>query len=401
MNRFLKSAVVILLLLSLCVGAFGCAQDTEQTTSPSDEPSDLVSENVTVPDDGNAGENDEEEFITITDMVGREVDVKKNVERIVDLGNLDGIRTYYQLNVMDKLVGVTDNSVSGWADTSWFVPLARMLPDLLKDYPTVGSGNEPNVQSIMELEPDVIFMATRGADLADTIQAQTGVPVVCIAGLVEKDQMFDMIKIVSQVVGAEERGEELIGYCLDKLQMITNVTDNIPDEEKLRAFHWHVPMEGWSSTHAHYAPIDMAGGLNVADEAEADTYQVTVEQIAAWNPDIIFPQGIHQYQGIEGDDAQEAEGWYTLRRIFADPILQHTTAVQEGKVYHVIGTQGGYDSTTTIIETIYMAKLMYPELFPDLDVREECNNLFIEFYGDQADGVFDDLTAFIHLHTWD
>ena len=120
-----------------------------------------------------------EEKITVTDMLGRNVEVPKDVNRIVCIGP-GALRLIVYLDATDKVVGVED------AEKKWSLygrPYRIAHPELA-DLPTIGQGGPnpvPHPEEIIKVNPDVIFATYVDAQQADNLQQKTGVPVIVLS----------------------------------------------------------------------------------------------------------------------------------------------------------------------------------------------------------------------------
>jgi iron complex transport system substrate-binding protein len=69
------------------------------------------------------------------------------------------------------------------------------------------------------------------------------------------------------------------------------------------------------------------------------------------------------------------------------PDLESIRAVKNGNVYPCFYPYaGGRPQDRNLFNVIYMAKVLYPDEFADLDLEEEGNEIFEAFLG--VDGVF-------------
>ena len=259
----------------------------------------------------------------IIDAVGREVMIPPKVERVVDLALLDGTRTMVELGVSDKLAGVNDvvknfmYGEEGRALSCWFAP-PRVEPRL-KDLLSVGGCREPNIELMKSLKPDIILAYASHAELAEALEEQTGLPVVCIKSSGCLD--FKMIRLVADIMGRQKRAEDLISYSRKKIERIIKITSQLPETKRVNVFFWGWPVQDSPKTIAPYDPIDLAGGINVAMQAKIkpyEIYDITKEQLAVWNPDVILLQ------------------WWTpqtigvrIETILSDPALQTVSAVKK------------------------------------------------------------------------
>ncbi|RJS80785.1 hypothetical protein CW713_07240, partial [Methanophagales archaeon] len=128
-----------------------------------------------------------EKQLTLVDMADRTVTIPRPVERVVPAGIKEGVRALIQLGATDKIVGI-NNYVKKYAfekPSTYWSPIREAAPEL-KDLPDVGGYRNPNMEVILSLKPDVVFEYASIPDIADTIQENTGIPVICI-----KSSQFD------------------------------------------------------------------------------------------------------------------------------------------------------------------------------------------------------------------
>jgi iron complex transport system substrate-binding protein len=327
--------------------------------------------------------------LALTDSADRTVTVSMPVERIASSSMPQDIRTLCALGAADKIVGVPD-IITG--DTAGRFPALYMpYPELL-ELPIAGSPyfGGPNLEIITSLEPDLVIVSY--AD-ADTVQEAIGVPTIATPSIDMNALAFNgfkWLRMMGYVLGEQERAEELNSYFNDKLDEISDITSDTDDKPEVYLAFW----DDFRYTPAIYAPLEAAGGTNVAEDP--GTYgpygpfmwQVSKEQIIAWNPDIIL---IHSYVPAPGHNIP-------MEDILDDADFQDITAVERNEVYYTKGFQFGWDPATGVIESLYMAKLFHEDEFDELDVEEEGNEILEEVYGD--DGIWTEMTELFELHTW-
>jgi len=310
-------------------------------------------------------------YVEIKDMAGRTVKIPEKIERVATLFPAN-LRIIVMLNATDKVVGIS-NYFDRYGDK---LEDALAHPELLKAE-RIGSVREPDMEKIAELKPDVIFIESAYAQLADTIEKNTGVPVICINTSIysgKLDDFYKTIRLVAKILGKEERAEKVIEYLDSEVENVTKRVKDIPKEERPRVF-----LSNWAYRHGigwtviYYAPINLIA-RNVAENIPAHYMEVTKEQIIEWNPDVIF---IHGYKGKSAVD-----------EILNDPALQQVKAVKEGKVYGLFGPYIGYDPKTMIVDLYWAAKVLYPERFKDVDVMKKGEEVFTFFYGKKGAEVF-------------
>ena len=329
---------------------------------------------------------------TFTDTQGREITLDEAPQRIITRAP-DEARVVIALGYGDKLIAgeqatksclcpmTFDNIAEGCLNCYETIIDGRM-PDL----PEISTRYDIYFEEIAKLKPDLIFCGNLKD--AEAFEDKIGCPVVVLGGSgwnFGEDGYYDSIRVAAEALDAQEEAEELISFALNKVEMIESVTKNVDPEKKPKVYFasrgagtgFYDPKEGrdFTRTEPNYDPLVMAGGRNVASEIEGNTVNVPLEQIIAWNPDYIF---------ISNSAAGNNTG---LEFIKNSPELASINAIKEGNVYNCFYPHcRGQPPDRNLLNMMYMAKIMYPEEFKDLDLEKEGNEIFKAFLG--VDGVF-------------
>ncbi|RYG86097.1 hypothetical protein EON77_04410 [bacterium] len=113
--------------------------------------------------------------------------------------------------------------------------------------------------------------------------------------------------------------------------------------------------------------IRIAGGVNAA-EIPGNGRPVTLEQVVAWDPDVII---VGSAPNPENRDA-----------ILHDPRWRQVAAVRNGRVY--ANPSGAYlwdrHSSEAALQVLWAAKTLHPELFADIDVAAETRRFYDRFF---------------------
>ena len=339
---------------------------------------------------------EETKTISLVDIEGRKITLTKKVERIVDLTGLSGTRILIQLGSPQYVFGMTSHGLNVFNPQSkTYHPVQRAIPSMIeKKIVDIGDWIEPNAEKIIALHPDVIIVGWGGKESAEKIEQQTGIPAVCI-GRMDGHFDYDRYRIVGKIIGKENKAEEVIAYLKNKIGMVSDVTNTIPENEKKRVFFWIVPRaDADLRSNGIYDAIDYAGGINVAStEKGIGLYETSKEQVVAWNPDVILVQSSHK------ENMQESYADYlTIEQICNDPVLGATNAVKNKQVYCLRGPRSDWDTAVEASEVFYIAKLLYPERFKKVDVEREGNEIFKELYG--VENLYSDMSKNVGLHIW-
>jgi iron complex transport system substrate-binding protein len=331
------------------------------------------------------------ERMTVVDQADRTVTLYRPVERVVLADLLDGVRTLVQLGAADKIVAtnffVKNYALNPPASHPWS-PVLRAAPEL-DELPSVGMYNDPGKELIVPLDPDMIFTYAGVPEVADTLQESTGIPAVCIVGSGDSFLDFNTHKLVGKVIGKEERAEELISYANEKIDEVAEVTSQLKEKPRVYAVSGCSGKAEITKTWGRYDPINLAGGINVAEEyvISSGSTIVSKEHIIDWNPDIILIHGVFPPHAISIDD------------VLSDPDLQTVNAVKNESVNYTKGYMIGWDPATGLTEVFYLAKLFNSEEFENLDEEEEGNEILEKFYG--VGGLYTDMLDLSDRYRWE
>ena len=326
---------------------------------------------------------------TAVDVWNREVEIPYEVNSIVCLGSM-GPRFAAYLDVVDMMVGAEDMDIEKMSVRFDYSPVYH---EQLKTLPSVGPGggsgeNNGYAEAIIQAQPDVII-AGYNEDDCNELQAQTGIPVVSIRyrtkGFIDEG-FYRSMRVFAEVVGAQERCEEVLSYVDACKADLNDRTKDVPDEDKPRAYTGAVTFNGrhgFAFTYVNFPAFTAVNALNVADvlleertgeaaaEAAAsgkayignDGFEVDLEQIIAWDPDIVFLDPGNM--DLVNDEYANNPGFFDSLR-----------AIQEGQVYTMPSTNAaGPNVTYLLINAYYAGTILYPEQFADINLEEKAGEI--------------------------
>ena len=166
------------------------------------------------------------------DSAGREVEIPVRIGKIAPSGPYAQIILYTLCP--DKLIGLSDPFTK--IQKRYIEEKYINLPIFGKLYGSMGTFN---LEAILKAAPDIIIdMGEKktgiGADL-DTIQSQTGIPVIFIEATLET--MADAYNTLGEMLGLTELSSEMSGYIRDVLAFAEDVRDGIPEAERPRVLY--------------------------------------------------------------------------------------------------------------------------------------------------------------------
>lgn len=342
-NKWLAMLLAVVMVLSFAA----CGQ--EPAPAPQPEPT----TDVTYP-------------VTVKDMAGREVTLEKQPERIVS-GYYISSSACIALGLTDKMVGIEDKSAKR--------PIYKLAAPALIDLPNVGSAKAFDLEACIATEPDLVILPMKQKDTAQTLQ-EMGIATLLV--LPEShEQLIEMFTLIGTATNTVEQAEKLISYYNTKLSAVTELTRDIPDDEK------PVVYLGSTGDILRTAPREMyqaslittAGGKNAGDVLEGSSWtDIDNETFLTMNPDIIV---------IPTDNFAVSSPDYTAEDVMNNPTFSDVTAVKNGAVYQMPVGYEAWDSPVPsgILGTLWMLKTLHPELYPVEQFAADVNEFYTVFYG--------------------
>ena len=268
---------------------------------------------------------------TLIDMVGREVELHEPPRRIISLApSLTEI--LYALGAGDAVVGVTDYAT---------------YPPEVEIKPSVGGGINPNLEVIVALKPDLIFVSA-DANRWDTITQleQLQIPVFGIKP-VGIEGVFASIDKVGQVLGGKREAEELVAGMRRRMATVSEKVKGLARPKVLYVI-WIDPLIVAGGGTVINGLIDVAGGTNVVRIPGFSRY--SLEQVLVHEPDVIV-------LALDGGVPEDRE---VLRRL---PGWREMRAVREGAVRVIDANLINRPGPRIVEAAEFLAGLLHPGVF--------------------------------------
>ncbi len=356
-ERFFLGVLLVALVASL-IG--GCAAAPTATIAPSTPaPIDTIAP-TTCP-------------LQITDALGRTITFDTLPQRIVIAGKATSLLldSFYMFpEASSRLVGYELRMQNGDA----FLKIVD--PDLATK--TVLENNS-STEQIAALAPDLVIMKTYMREsMGPTLEA-LGIKILYV-DMETPDSFYADVRNLGAVLGNSARAEELISYYQANVDVITAKTTGLAKADKPTVLllqqsskdneiAFKVAPAAWLQT----LMVTNAGGIPVwADGADPSGWSVVnLEQVAAWNPDIIL---IVNYSGDAVsvvDQLKTDETWAALK------------AVQNGKIYTFPMDFLSWDQPDSrwCLGMFWAATKIQPDLFADVNMTDEITEFYKTVYG--------------------
>ncbi|MCW4017076.1 MAG: ABC transporter substrate-binding protein [Candidatus Bathyarchaeota archaeon] len=296
---------------------------------------------------------------TIIDSTGTSVEVPADVQRVVALRS-GIVEMMVVLGAEDKLVAIDDYTAGG---TGFGAYIASCCPQLM-DLTVPVSGRSINLEEIVALEPDVVFVGGYGR-LSWVDPLREADLTVVVAHFEEIGNFTRDLNIIAEVVGKEDKADTVASYIQSVLDKVDSTVGDVSAGDQIKAYFCsHDAFHVYGGTTFEHAQIVTAKGINVGAELTTWLPEVSSEQLLVWNPDVIFT-----LTGTSIDD------------ILNDGRIQDVSAIKTGKVYAMPEDGWDFGSLRAILAIEYMASKFYPDKFSGIDMNQEANDFYQTVYG--------------------
>lgn len=336
--------------------------------------------------------------IRVTDIVGREVTLAQPAKRIV----LGEARHMAVLGLMhDDPVAL----VAGWRtdkglDAPTMAAYRARFPTI-DAIASVGSGNRDiSVESIVALNPDLVVLslidqADPAMDIARTQIEAAGIPVVYVDFFSHplKNSM-PSLRILGALTGASDRAEEFAQFYETRLDRIRDRLAD-PAIPRPRVFvHVHAAAGNCCATVGTGIFNDFvttAGGQNIGREVVSGVLgNVSLEFLLGADPDYyVATGGTHMAARgglVLGTGVDQATGEKTFAALTGATGFSALRAVEEG---HAVGVWHLFNDSPIHIALIeYLAKVLHPDLFADIDPAKTLDEIQTRFSPVQVPGTW-------------
>ncbi len=303
---------------------------------------------------------------TLTDQTGKTVAVPEQVRRIVVIPiplasmvmSIDG--------GVDRLSGINGAARSDIEDGL----LGRIFPAAAKVPSQVAGENfVPNSEALAAARPDLVIQwGDRGEAIVEPIRS-LGLPVLTLR---YGDSLLaaEWLRLTGAALGRAERGAALAGWFEQRVAEIERQAAAVPENQRPKVLYLmrarsalQVAGKGTSMD----GDLRRAGGRNPA-AALPGFAQVGVEQILAWNPDVILLNNF--------------EPGLTPETLFQDSRFKGVKAVAERRVYQY--PRGGFRWDPPSQETPLAVDWIFSVLHPSLGepgLRQRIVATYQKLYG--------------------
>jgi iron complex transport system substrate-binding protein len=285
-----------------------------------------------------------------------------------------------QLDAVDEVVGILDD----WKRQlgSNYVRLAPRLADL----PTPGGLTKVNIEALLKLRPDVVFVTHYAPPDMIRQMENSGVAVIAISMMTappteaaklnpvvaDEEAAYatgfpEGIRLIGDVLNRKAQAEDLISYATRKRKIVQERLADLTEAQRVPVYMANPDLTTYGTGKYTGLLMRHAGAANVA--AAINGYkQVSMEDVLKWNPAVIFVQ--ERYPSV-------------VDEIKASPAWQPISAVKTGRVFLMpeYAKAWGHPMPEALaLGELWMAKMLYPDRFADIDLQAEAETYYRRFY---------------------
>ncbi len=335
--------------------------------------------------------------ISVTDALGRTVEVPENAERILLGFYFEDAFAVGGPDIYDRVVAISKDAWAGWRSLQWdkYAEAVPRITELL-DVGEVDAGTF-TLEAALAAEPDVaVIAAWQHGMLGEQVGRleAAGIPVVVLdynAQTVDKHVASTLA--FGAIFGEEERAQELADLYANA---VANVETRIAAIEERPPVYVELARKGAAETDNSYGDtmwgrlIETAGGRNIAKDQVARWGVLSPEFVLAEDPKFVFLAGsgwasrdkaVVMGPGVDTDltharmaPYRERTGWSDLR------------AVADGEVHGIY--HGGARTLYDFVFLQYIAKQLHPEAFADVDPQANLTAFFDEYMPVSLTGTY-------------
>ncbi|MEQ4582438.1 MAG: ABC transporter substrate-binding protein, partial [Pantoea agglomerans] len=223
-------------------------------------------------------------------------------------------------------------------------------------------------------------------EMIDSITA-LGIPVVAISlrhdepgekakmnpSIRDEEMAYDKglregISLIGEIINKPAEAKALITATDEGHKIVSDRLKDVPAEKRIRAYMANPELTTYGS--GKYTGLMMlhAGAVNVAAATVKGFKTVSMEQVIAWDPQVIFVQD--RYPSV-------------VNEIYSSPQWQAIDAVKNHRVWLMpdYAKAWGYPMPEAMgIGELWMAKKLYPQKFQDVDMNKLANKWYQRFY---------------------
>lgn len=339
------------------------------------------------------------ENITLTDTMGRSVEVPEDPQRILLGFYFEDFMAVAGPEAYDRVVAISKDTWAGWRNLQWKT-YAAVIPRLeeLADVGEIDSGTF-SLEAAIASKPDVAVLAAWQykalGEVADRMEA-AGIPIVVLDYNAQTVEMHvKSTALLGELMGAEERAktlsDEYAAAVADVEVRLAQVSEGAAPK-----VYVELARKGKDTVDNSYSGtqwgsvIDQLGAANIANGQISNWGKLSPEYVLAQNPQVIMLAGSgwagRDQAVIMGPGVDNALTHDRMQAYLGRPGWDGLDAVKNNKIIGVY--HGGNRTLYDYAFLQFLAKAMYPEQFADVDPQAALDRFFATYMPVEFKGTY-------------
>lgn len=312
--------------------------------------------------------------ITITDHTGKAVTIPAKLNRVA-IDQVPLLSTYVMFHggSAPYLVGISGTVLASASKTV----LVNIAPEIKNVSTAHYDKGELNVEQLLTLKPDIVFY-NAGNTARGELLAKAGIPAVGFSTNGDPTKLYaDWLRLLEKVFQQPGKMNNAINYGNKLIADVTKRAATVSHDKRKKVlilFNYDNGDTRVSGSKKHFGHhwLRTVNVCNVAESVQGVAV-VNLEQIYGWQPELIVMPG-------------EGQCRITPSRVIKNTIegadFSPLRAVKEGKVYSSeLGMWSWYTPNPDApLVVLWLAKLAYPELFANIDLKKKTFEYYRKFY---------------------
>jgi len=315
---------------------------------------------------------------TLIDSAGRVVSVPLDPDQIVCLGP-GALRLIVYLQAENKVCGIEDMEKMDSTGRPYLIahPDLTNLPRCGPGGPA-GINKKPDLEAILNTEPEVIFITYMDAQKADDVQETLSIPVVILTYgpfSTFDESVYQSLHIAGKILNREDRARKIQDYIEGSIKDLSQRVKGVRSEDRPRTYVGglgHRGSHGIESTQKDYAPFDWIGLKNVVSQVKTLNGEHTFidkEILLQLDPDVIFIDG--GGLALIKNDFQRKSKFYKALKAFS----HHQVYILHP--FNLYTTNIG----TALADAYAIGKILYPDKFKDINPEIKADEIYTFLVG--------------------
>ena len=252
------------------------------------------------------------------------------------------------------------------------IPLLEKVFPEIRLNPNKSGSHTSSVETIIASKPQVAFGPINML-FDESVKKQlevAGIVVVDIHRFLHNlDELKEKVRIVAEIFGGEsiKKAKEWLEFTDNNVNFVSQRVAKI--KNKKRVLYLSVQANAFMTRGDNFVGseyIKIAGGINASESLTHKVWNlINAEQVLVFNPDVITT------------DSNKS-----IKQILSEPAFKGLKAVKNKQIFAVPSGIFSWapPNAEGTLQILWLAKVLYPELFKDLSIEQKTREFYKRFY---------------------